>query len=236
MTEPRMPTITIRHRYTDVVLYEHETTQERIDSGLAMRDALEAANRTGASLDGASLDGASLYRASLDGASLDGASLDGASLVGASLYRASLDGASLVGARLDGASLDGASLDGASLVGASLDGASLYRASLDGARLDGARLDGASLVGAKLVGQRPVLLIGPIGSRCAYLTAYLTDAGIRIRAGCWFGSDTEFEARVLVEHAKAPQHRDEYLAALTLIRVHAQQWTAAEQSATREAA
>ncbi|MBE7420656.1 MAG: pentapeptide repeat-containing protein [Ideonella sp.] len=201
MTEPRMPTITIRHRYTDVVLYEHETTQERIDSGLAMRDALEAANRTGASLDGASLDGASLYRASLDGASLDGASLDGASLVGASL-----------------------------------DGASLYRASLDGARLDGARLDGASLVGAKLVGQRPVLLIGPIGSRCAYLTAYLTDAGIRIRAGCWFGSDTEFEARVLVEHAKAPQHRDEYLAALTLIRVHAQQWTAAEQSATREAA
>ena len=171
MTEPRMPTITIRHRYTDVVLYEHETTQERIDSGLAMRDALEAANRTGASLDGASLDGASLYRASLDGASLDGASLDG-----------------------------------------------------------------ASLVGAKLVGQRPVLLIGPIGSRCAYLTAYLTDAGIRIRAGCWFGTDTEFEARVLVEHAKAPQHRDEYLAALTLIRVHAQQWTPAEQPAAQEAA
>ena len=43
MTEPRMPTITIRHRYTDVVLYEHETTQERIDSGLAMRNAYLAA-------------------------------------------------------------------------------------------------------------------------------------------------------------------------------------------------
>jgi len=226
MTEPRMPTITIRHRYTDAVLYEHETTQERIDSGLAMRDALEAANKA---------------RANLAGAYLVRANLAGAYLVRANLADANLADANLADANLAGANLADAYLAGAYLVRANLAGANLVRANLADANLADANLVRANLVranlaDAKLLGTRPLLLIGPIGSRCAYLTAYLTDAGIRIRAGCWFGTDTEFEARVLVEHAKAPQHRDEYLAALTLIRVHAQQWTPAEQSATREAA
>ena len=74
----------------------------------SLKLAVEAAVKSGASLDGASL----------NGASLGGASLGGASLVGASLGGASLDRASLVGASLNGASLDGASLNRASLNGA----------------------------------------------------------------------------------------------------------------------
>ncbi len=143
------------------------------------------------------------------GASLDGASLDGARL----------DGASLVGASLDGARLDGASLVGASLVGARLDGASLVGASLVGASLVGARLDKDE----KLLGNRPIFQIGPIGSRCAYLVAYLTDAGIRIRAGCFFGPLDEFEAAVKREHGDNI-HGAEYRAAVALIKAHAELW------------
>jgi hypothetical protein len=56
----------------------------------------------------------------------------------------------------------------------------------------GAYLGGADLVGAELIGARPVLMLGPIGSRSSYLTAYLTDAGVKIAAGCWTGSLDEF--------------------------------------------
>ena len=123
-----------------------------------------------------------------------------------------------------GASLDRASLVGASLVGASLDGASLVGARLVGASLDRASLDGASLFGSeKLTGNRPVLQIGPIGSRCAYLVAYLTDNGIRIRAGCFFGSLGDFEAAVQKEHGDNI-HGAEYRAAVALIKAHAELW------------
>jgi hypothetical protein len=150
----------IRHRFTGAVLFECEVP-DSVDSGLALRHALEravalntkldGANLVGASLDGAKLDGARLVRASLVSARLVRANLVGANLVSASLEGAKLDGARLVGANLVGARLDGARLDGANLVGANLEGASLVRASLIGARLDGARLDRANLVGANLV-------------------------------------------------------------------------------------
>ena len=194
------------------------------------RLTLEAALKSGANLARASLDGASLDGANLDGASLARASLDGASLAGANLARANLDGASLARAslaraNLDGASLDGANLDGASLAGAYLDGANLDGASLDGANLDGASLDGAYLDGGEiLVGERPIFQIGPIGSRCAYFVAYLTDQGVRLRAGCFFGTLDAFKAKLEQEH-KGNKHADEYLAALTLIEKHAALWT-----------
>jgi hypothetical protein len=159
------------------------------------------------------------------GARLDGASLDGARLVGARLV-----GASLVGARLDGASLDGASLDGASLDGASLDGASL-----DGARLVGARLVGASLVGARLVGarlddgskitksERPVFQLGGIGSSGRYFVAHITDKGIRLRTGCFFGTVEAFKEKLKKEHGDN-NHAQEYLAALVMIEAHFKIW------------
>ena len=161
--------------------------------------------------------------ASLVGARLDHARLDGASLVGARLDRASLDGANLVGARLNRARLVGASLDDARLVGASLD-----RASLDGARLDRASLVGARLDDAgTLLGERPVIQIGPIGSRATYLIGYVTNLGVRVRTGCFFGSLDEFRAAVAQTHGDGT-HGREYAAAITMIEAHAALWTPPE--------
>ena len=202
----------IKHRFTDAVLFECELPDDT-PSGLVTRHALEKAVSSGANLYGANLDGASL-----DGANLYRANLDGARLVNANLYRANLDGASLVNA-----SLDGANLYRASLVGARLDGANLYGANLDGASLVGARLDGARIDGARLTGKRPIFMIGPIGSRCAYFTSYNTEKGIMLRAGCFWGAVDEFTEKLSKEH-QDNDHAKEYLAALELIKCHASIW------------
>jgi uncharacterized protein YjbI with pentapeptide repeats len=141
-----------------------------------------------------------------------------------------LEAAVLARANLARANLDGANLGGANLGGANLDGAYLARAYLARANLDGANLDGAYLAranlggGEVLIGERPVIQIGPIGSRSAYFVAYLTDKGLRLRAGCFFGDLSKFEAKLDAEHGDGP-HGREYRAALELIKVHASVWT-----------
>ncbi len=187
--------IVIKHRYTGVVLFEHEATEQQA-SGLAMRAALEAACRAGADLRGA-------YLGSAD---LGGANLRGANLRGAYLGSADLRGAYLRGADLRGADLRGADLRGADLRSADLGG------------------------GKKLVGDRPVLTIGPIGSRSDYLRAYVTDAGVMVRAGCFFGTRDGFEAAVNKTHGDSA-HGREYVAALALIDAHARLWTPAKEAA-----
>lgn len=152
---------------------------------------------------------------------LDYANLDRAYLAGANLDRAYLAGARLAGACLDRASLDGAKLGGASLAGAKLAGAKLAGATLAGARLEGAILDGAR----KLTGKRPILQIAPIGSRNGVLVAHLTDQGVFIRAGCFFGSLEKFEAAVKRTHGDNA-HGAEYRAAIELIKAHAELWSA----------
>jgi uncharacterized protein YjbI with pentapeptide repeats len=107
--------------------------------------------------------------------------------------------------------LEKATASGANLAGANLAGADLARAYL--AR---ANLSGAYLSGKKLIGERPIFMIGPIGSRCAYFTSYITNAGIMLRAGCFFGSLEEFRVKLIKEHGEN-RHRREYEAALTLI-------------------
>ena len=143
--------------------------------------------------------------------------------------RVALEKATAAGANLDGANLDGADLAGANLAGAYLAGAYLARANLAGAylagaNLDGANLDGAYLDGANLIGERPIFQIGPIGSRCAYLVSYMTDQGIKVRAGCFFGSLDEFISAVLETHG-INEHRLEYDAAVQMIKSHAAIWT-----------
>ena len=118
-----MPTVTIKHRWTGVVLYEHEVTDERMAAGLAMRDALECAAASLAYLSGAYLSGADLSRADLPGAYLSRAYLSGAYLSRAYLSGADLSGAYLSGADLSRADLSGAYLSGAYLSGAYLSGA-----------------------------------------------------------------------------------------------------------------
>ena len=95
------------------------------------------------------------------------------------------------------------------------------RADLGGADLHGAYLDGKTLVG-----KRPILQIGPVGSRSDYLIAYLTDAGIYITAGCFHGTRDEFAARVRETHGEN-EHGNEYAAALAMIDAHAKLWTPA---------
>jgi len=202
--------IEIKARITGVVLFAHEA------EGNTIKLTVEKAISVRANLGGADLGGADLGGANLGGAYLRGADLRGAYLRGAYLRGADLGGAYLRGAYLRGADLRGAYLRGADLGGADL----------GGANLGGADLRGADLRGNKLIGKRPILQIGPLGSRSDYLIAYLTDAGIYITAGCFHGTRDEFAARVRETHGEN-EHGNEYAAALAMIDAHAKLWTPA---------
>ena len=172
----QMPTVTIRRRWTADVLYEHQTTDERQASGLAMRDALEAATKARANL---------------------------------------------AGAYLAGANLAGANLDDADLRGANLRGAYLVRANLAGAK--GPR-------GAALAGKRPILQVGPIGSRGALLSLWVTGGGPLITTGCFTGTPEEFRAAVAVAETHGDnEHAREYAAVLAMFEVHCAIWAPAPQ-------
>jgi len=213
------------------VLYEGEAE--------TLKDLVGTAVSAGAYLAGAYLDGANLDGANLAGAYLAGANLDGANLARANLARANLDGANLARANLAGAYLARANLARANLARANLARANLARANLARANLARANLAGAYLAGANgekltLVGDRPVLQIGPLGSRCAYLIAYLTDAGVYVRAGCFWGTLAAFKAAVAAKHA-GTVHATEYAAACRMIEVHAKLWTPKVGKATKKA-
>ena len=157
-----MPTINIVSRWdSSIVLFSHETTAERQASGLAMRDALEAAAKSVANLSDANLSGANL----------------------------------------------------------------------SDAYLRGANLSDAKVKGLLLIGERPSLAIGPIGSVSRTVFAWLTEAGLRIQAGCFFGSRDEFTAQLAETHGDN-EHADEYRAALVLIDAHARIWTPAAEAVT----
>ena len=170
-------------------------------------------------------------KAAVEMAVKGGACLDDANLAGAYLARAYLARANLGRANLDGANLAGANLASANLAGAHLDDANLAGAYLAGAYLDGARLDGAET----LTGSRPLLQVGPIGSASRWLVAYVTTAGLRLRAGCFFGTREEFVANLAITHG-GNAHAQEYHAALALIDVHAALWAPKECGAAEEAA
>jgi len=191
----------IKHKNTGAVLFAGE--------GASLREVVERAVRERADLAGANLYDANLFRANLAGADLYGANLSGANLADANLY----------GANLFGAKLIGADLFRAYLIGADLRGAYLYGAYLGDARLSGA-IVGNNL---RLLGRRPVLVIGPIGSRSDYCTVYLTDGGVCVQAGCFFGTLAGFAAAVEKTHRDSARGR-EYRAMIDLARVHAECW------------
>jgi hypothetical protein len=206
-------TVDIKHRFSGEVLFSAE-----VDASIGERFRLRAALEMGVKA-----------RANLAGAYLARAYLDGANLA-----RAYLAGANLAGANLARAYLAGANLDGANLAGANLARAYLAGANLDGANLDGANLDGANLAGAKLIGERPIFQLGPIGSESRYFVAYITDKGLRLKAGCFFGTLAEFEAKLSETHGDNV-HAKEYRAALAMIGAHADLWTPeAEAEGRRE--
>ena len=196
---------------------ESEDTSVKI--GLSVKWAVKSgANLGGAYLGGANLDGANLARANLGGANLDGANL----------ARAYLDGAYLGGANLDGAYLGGANLARANLARANLaranlGGANLARAYLNGAYLGGANLDGANLGGKKLIGERPIIQIGPIGSRRSYVVGYIREDELIIKAGCFTGTVSEFLEKLENTHG-GNIHSEEYKLAIEFIKTHDRLW------------
>jgi len=115
------------------------------------------------------------------------------------------------------------------VVAAVKSGADLRDADLSGVDLIGSDLRSADLSGSKLVGERPILQIGPLGSRSDYLVAYLTDAGVMIVAGCFFGSLDQFRAACDKTHGDSI-HGREYAAAIQMIEAHALLWTPAEEA------
>ena len=109
---------------------------------------------------------------------------------------------------------------------ANLYGANLYGADLRSANLYGANLYGADLRSAgKLTGDRPYFAVGPIGSRQDVLAAFLTEKGVYLRAGCFFGTVDQFRAKLEGEHGDNV-HGKEYTAALGLVLAHYESWPA----------
>lgn len=79
--------------------------------------------------------------------------------------------------------------------------------------------DGANLRGAKLIGDRPIIQIFPIGLRSDFLTAFITDRGLLLHTGCFFGTVDKFKTALKNTHGDNA-HAQEYLAALSLIETH----------------
>lgn len=104
-----------------------------------------------------------------------------------------------------------------------------------GADLAGAYLARAYLAGANgrrltLIGNRPILHIGPLGSRSDTLQAAITDHGVYVRTGCFgWRPLADFRAAVTETHGDGI-HAQEYAAAITLIETHARLWTPAKES------
>lgn len=236
----------IKNRCSGSILFSLETNSLKlaVEAAVKRKTNLSFAGLDGASLTRANLEGADFYEAYINKACLYEANLKGVNFTRANLYEANLDktnlrGACLYGADLTKATLERANLEGANLYEANLEGvnlkranlkgANITRANLKGANLEGANLDGAYLEGAdgeklNLVGIRPLLIIGPIGSRSDYLNAILTDHGLYLKTGCFFGTRDEF-VKSLDDTHKGNEHAREYRAALTLIEAHAALWT-----------
>jgi hypothetical protein len=202
-----MSTIQIKHRHTGAVLFEGE-------SGMTMRQTLEKATASKADLRYADLSSANLRYADLRSADLSSANLRYADLSSANLSYADLRYADLRYANLSYADLSYANLSYADL----------RYADLSYADLSYADLRSANLSGKKLIGNRPFFTIGPIGSRCDYMQAWITDSGVMIRAGCFFGTREKFEIALSAKHGDN-EHGQEYRAALVLIDKHTELWT-----------
>ena len=105
-------------------------------------------------------------------------------------------------------------------------------ADLRGADLGGANLRDANLRGAKvgkggdeatLVGSRPVVQIGPIGSRNDWLLAFWCgDAGVRISTGCQQQiTEAHFLERLAYAHGEGDQaniHAQHYIEAMAFAK------------------
>ena len=115
-----------------------------------------------------------------------------------------------------------ANLSGAYLADADLSGANLSGAYLADANLSGAKV-GAGADEAVLAGSRPIVQIGPIGSRSDWLLVFWCgDAGVRISTGCQQQiTEAYFLARLADAHGEGEQaniHAQHYIEALAFAK------------------
>ena len=71
--------------------------------------------------------------------------------------------------------------------------------------------------GASITMTYECIVLGPLGSRSAMMTAYVLNEIIQIGAGCFLDSIEKFESQVKEVHA-GTRHEKEYLAALDYVR------------------
>ena len=208
----------IKHRYTDVVLYEADIPADT-PSGMQCRAALEKATQAKVNLSYSDLS-----YSDLRGSNLSYSNLRGSNLSGSDLSYSDLSGSDLSGSNLSGSDLSGSDLSGSNLSGSNLRGSNLR-----GSDLSYSDLSGAIVRHQKLIGARPFFHIGPIGSRCAQFVSYITEAGLLLNAGCFWGTVDEFRAKLADEHGDN-DHAKEYEMALLMIEAHAAIWTPKEEA------
>ena len=122
-----------------------------------------------------------------------------------------------------------AALEKATQAKVNLSYSDLSGSDLSGSDLSYSDLSGAIVRHQKLIGARPFFHIGPIGSRCAQFVSYITEAGLLLNAGCFWGTVDEFRAKLADEHGDN-DHAKEYEMALLMIEAHAAIWTPKEEA------
>ena len=79
---------------------------------------------------------------------------------------------------------------------------------------------------ARVFGSRHVLTVGPIGSEDQTLTLFRTEAGYGVGVGCWHPDGATLDDLTAEVQRRAPDHADEYEAAMALCRVRIEEWDA----------
>lgn len=89
------------------------------------------------------------------------------------------------------------------------------------ARVSGnAEVFGAAQVSAP----RHVLTVGPIGSEDQTLTLFRAETGYWVSVGCWRPDGATLDDLTAEVQRRAPDHADEYEAAMALCRVRIAEW------------
>ena len=71
---------------------------------------------------------------------------------------------------------------------------------------------------------RHVLTVGPIGSEDQTLTLFRTETGYGVSVGCWHPDGATLDDLTAEVQRRAPDHADEYEAAMALCRVRIAEW------------
>jgi hypothetical protein len=127
-----------------------------------------------------------------------------------------------------GTDLADADFRGSDLGGSYLGGVDFRGTFLRDTYLEGAKISLPNGSESLLVGERPIIRVGLVGSRADELLAFITEGGVFLRTGCFWGSPEEFREKCAETHGTIGAHAEEYAAAIALIELHAKLWTPAK--------